>query len=174
MQRQALLLTADTVMSSDFRDDHEEEINHDDTNFFSVATNRMSADVQHLPETEALLRSNSFLQQQLGLSGIGLNGLEDDIPTTGLNYGEQDDLPLISDLDGIVENTVSFDSVDDNQGQKSNIPPPRKQSFRTRKASNENSLVTRIKKRKMGNFKDKQRASSNSEDTQPGDSQLPA
>lgn len=162
-------------MSSDFRDDHEEEISHDDTDFFSVAAAHISTDAQHSPDTEALLRSNPFLRQQLGLSGIGLDGLEDNIPTTSVvDREEQDDLPLISELDGFRETTVSFDSVEDNQGQTSNRPPPQKKNFRTRKASSENSLASRIKKRKIGNFKNKQRASSTSEETQPGDSQLPA
>jgi hypothetical protein len=161
-------------MSSDFRDDHEEEINHNVTNFFSVPTDHISDDAQHSPETEALLRSNPFLQQHLGLSGIGLDGLEDNIPTTSVDYDEHNDLLLNPELDELVETTVSFDSVEDNQGQTSNIPPPRKKNFRMRKASSENSLVSRIKKRKIGNFKNKQRASSTSEETQPGDSQLPA
>jgi hypothetical protein len=161
-------------MSSDSRDDHEEEIDHDDTDFFSVAAAHISADAQHSPDTEDLLRSNPFLRQQLGLSGIGLDGLEDNIPTTSVDHDEKDELPLISELDGFRETTVSFDSVEDNQGQSSNIPPTRKKNFRMRKASSENSLVSRIKKRKIGNFKNKQRASSTSEETQPGDSQLPA
>ncbi|KAI8577832.1 hypothetical protein K450DRAFT_250245 [Umbelopsis ramanniana AG] len=160
-------------MSSDFRDDHEEGIDQVDTNFFGLETEHISSDAQHSPETEALLRSGPFLQQHLGLNGIGLDGLEDSIPTASVDYGEGDDLPLVSQLGGILETSVSFDTAEDSQARTSKIPPLKK-NFRTRNTSSENNLITRIKKRKIGNFKNKQRASSNCEETQPGDSQLPA
>jgi hypothetical protein len=160
-------------MSSDFRDGHEEGINQVDTNFFSIENEHISADAQHSPETEALFRSGPFLQQHLGLSGIGLDGLEDNVPTASVEYGESDALPLVSALSGLIETSVSFDSVEDIQARTSNIPSL-KRNFRMRNTSSENSLMTRIKKRKTGNLKNKQRASPTSEETQPGDSQLPA
>ncbi|KAG2173452.1 hypothetical protein INT44_008804 [Umbelopsis vinacea] len=160
-------------MSSDFRDDHEEGIDQVDTNFFSIENEHISSDAQHSPETEALLRSGPFLQQHLGLSGIGIDGLEDNIPTASVDYGEVDDLPYASELGGILETSVSFDTVDDSQARTSNIPLLKK-NFRLRNTSTENSLMTRIKRRKIGSLKNKQRASPSCEEAQPGDSQLPA
>jgi hypothetical protein len=159
-------------MSSDFREDHE-DINELETNDFNVEIDHIPADAQVSPETEALLGARPFLQQQLGLSGIGLEDIDDSLKSTGEEYGMSDILPLVKELDGAVEGSISFDSVNVNQGATSNMTPRSRRS-RSRKEHSEDSLMSRIKKRKIGNVKGKQPTSPAPEVNQPGDSQLPA